>query len=117
MPRLASLACAVLLTTAPFGAAVAHATDSTDTTIPSSPDSTFVYNLDNEPSQCIGFLPKPGCGKAPEQAGDRGGPLQVLTFLIMLAGVGVIGTVLIRNVIKRDRAIAAQMAKDENASD
>lgn len=117
MPRLASLACAVLLTTAPFGTAVAHATDSTDTTIPSSPDSTFVYNLENEPSQCIGFLPKPGCGKAPEQAGDRGGSLQVLTFLIMLAGVGVIATVLIRNVIKRDRAIADQMAKDENASD
>lgn len=117
MPRLASLACAVLLTTAPFGAAVAHATDSTDTTIPASPDSTFVYNLENEPSQCIGFLPKPGCGKAPEQAGDRGGSLQILTFLIMLSGVGVIATVLIRNVIKRDRAIAAQMAKDENASD
>jgi hypothetical protein len=35
----------------------------------------------------------------------------------MIAGVGTIATVLIRNVIKRDRAIAAKMAKDENASD
>lgn len=117
MPRFASLTCAVLLTIAPFGTSAAFATDSTDTTIPSSPDSTYVYDLENEPSECIGFLPKPGCGKAPQQAGDRGGSLQILTFAVMLAGVGVIATVLIRNVIKRDRAIAARMAQDENAGD
>ena len=117
MPRIASLACAVLLTVAPFGASAVHATDSVDTTIPTSPDSTFVYDLDKEPSDCIGFLPKPGCGKKPEQAGDRGGSLQYLTFIVMIAGVGIIGTVLVRNVIKRDRAMAAKMAKDENASD
>jgi hypothetical protein len=35
----------------------------------------------------------------------------------MIVGVGVIGTVLVRNVIKRDRAMAAKMAEDENASD
>lgn len=132
MPRLASIACAVLLTAAPCSATIAHATDSTDTTVPranasvtpaevtdttSVTESTYVYDLENEPSNCIGFLPKPGCGKAPQQAGDRGGSLQILTFLVMLTGVGVIATVLIRNVIKRDRAIAAQMAKDENAAD
>lgn len=117
MPRFASLACAVLLTIAPFGTAAAFASDSTDTTVPPSPDSTYVYDLDNEPSECIGFLPKPGCGKAPQQAGDRGGSLQILTFVVMLTGVGVIATVLIRNVIKRDRAIAARMAQDENSGD
>lgn len=117
MPRFASLTCAVLLTVAPFGVSAARAADSTDTTVPSSPDSTYVYDLENEPSECIGFLPKPGCGKAPQQAGDRGGSLQILTFAVMLAGVGVIATVLIRNVIKRDRAIAARMARDENSGD
>ena len=117
MPRYSRYACAVLLTVAPFGASAVHAADSVDTTIPTSPDSTFVYDLDKEPSDCIGFLPKPGCGKKPEQAGDRGGSLQYLTFIVMIAGVGIIGTVLVRNVIKRDRAMAAKMAKDENASD
>jgi hypothetical protein len=117
MPRITSLACAVLLTVAPFGASAVHAADSVDTTLPTSPDSTFVYDLDKEPSDCIGFLPKPGCGKKPQQAGDRGGSLQYLTFLVMIAGVGTIATVLIRNVIKRDRAMAAKMAKDENAAD
>lgn len=117
MPRFAPLACAVLLTTAPFGASMARAADSTDTTvITTAPvtDSTYVYDLENEPSECVGFLPKPGCGKKPVQAGDRGGSLQYLTFLVMLLGVGTVATVLIRNVIKRDRAIAAQMKKDES---
>lgn len=76
-------------------------------------EPTFVYDLEKEPDDCIGFLPKPGCGKAPEQAGDRGGALQYLVFGIMLTGLGVIGTVLIRNVIKRDRAMAEQLAKTE----
>lgn len=132
MPRLASLACAVLLTTAPFGAAIAHAADTTDTTAPdalvsvnssevtdttSVTESTYFYDLENEPSQCINSNPRPGCGRKPQQAGDRGGSLQYLTFLLMLTGVGVVATVLIRNVIKRDRAIAQQIAKDEKASD
>lgn len=117
MSRFASLTCAALLTVAPFGASAVHAADSVDTTLPTSPDSTFVYDLDKEPSDCIGFLPKPGCGKKPQQAGDRGGSLQYLTFIVMIAGVGVVGTVLVRNVIKRDRAMAAKMTKDENASD
>jgi hypothetical protein len=68
-----------------------------------------VYDLENEPSNCIGFLPKPGCGKKPQQAGDRGGSLQYLTFGFMILGVGTIGTVLVRNVIKRDRAIAERL--------
>jgi hypothetical protein len=76
-----------------------------------------VYDIEKEPSDCIGFLPKPGCGKKPQQAGDRGGSLQYLTFLVMIAGVSIIGTVLIRNVMKRDRAIAAKMAEDEKTSD
>jgi hypothetical protein len=34
-------------------------------------------------------------------------------FLVMLAGVGVVGSVLIRNVIRRDRAIAEKMSQNE----
>lgn len=72
-------------------------------------DSTFIYDLENEPSQCIGLLPKPDCGKKPQQAGDRGGALQWATFGAILAGVGVIGFVIVRNVIRRDRAIAEDL--------
>lgn len=114
MPRLAVSACAVLLTVAPFGLSVAQAADATDTTIPQSPDSTYVYDLEKEPSDCIGFLPKPGCGKKPQQAGDRGGSLQYLTFGIMILGVGTVGTVLARNVMKRDREIAERLKDSES---
>ena len=44
-------------------------------------------NLDAEPSTCIGLLPKPGCGREPVDAGDRGGPLQWATFEIGRAHV------------------------------
>ncbi len=114
MPRLAVSACAVLLTVAPFGLSVAQAADSTNTTIPQSPDPTYVYDLEKEPSDCIGFLPKPGCGKKPQQAGDRGGSLQYLTFGIMILGVGTVGTVLARNVMKRDREIAERLKDSES---
>ena len=109
MPRLAAIVCAALLTCAPFGLSSVRAADSTDTTIPSSPDSTFVYDLEREPDDCIGFLPKPGCGKKPEQAGDRGGSLQYETFGIMIIGLATIGTVLVRNVMRRDRALSDQL--------
>lgn len=113
MPRLTAAVCAVLLTVAPFGLTAVHASDSSDTTIPQSPDSTFVYDLEKEPSECIGFLPKPGCGKKPQQAGDRGGSLQYLTFGFMLLGLGTVGTVLARNVMKRDREIAERLKDSE----
>ena len=90
--------------------------DTSDTTLPAS-QSTFVYDLEEEPSQCIGLLPKPNCGKKPEQAGDRGGALQWLVFAILLAAVATIATVVVRNVIRRDREIAARLKNDSSASD
>jgi hypothetical protein len=39
--------------------------------------------------------------------------MQYTVFLVMLAGVGVVGSVLIRNVIRRDRAIAEKMSQSE----
>lgn len=116
--RIRVLALVVASLTAPFAglladpfaasAAATVAPATTDTTVPIT-DDTFVYDLDKDPSECIGFLPRPGCGKEPEQAGDRGGALQYVVMAIMLAGIAVIGSVLVRNVIKRDRAMAARM--------
>ena len=116
MPRLAPIACAVLLTIAPFGLSAVHATDTpTDSTVAVAEvtDSTYVYDLENEPSECINSNPRPDCGKKPQNSGDRGGWMQYTVFLVMLAGVGVVGSVLIRNVIRRDRAIAEKMSQDK----
>jgi hypothetical protein len=62
--------------------------------------------LERELSECISAAPKPGCGYAPEQPGDRGGSLQVATFAVMVGGLGVIATVVARSVRRRDRAAA-----------
>lgn len=116
MPRFTTFVCALLLTIAPVGAVSVSASSNdqtVDTTVPTS-EPEFGYDLEKDPSDCIGFLPKPGCGKEPQQAGDRGGALQYVVFAVMLAGLGIIATVLVRNVIKRDRALAEQMTKTEN---
>ncbi|MCX6515852.1 MAG: hypothetical protein NTZ62_04355 [Actinobacteria bacterium] len=114
MPRIAPITCAVLLTLAPFGLSAAHAADTPpDSTVAEVTDSTYVYDLVNEPSECINSNPRPDCGKKPQSSGDRGGWMQYTVFLVMIAGVGVVSSVLIRNVIRRDRAIAEKMSQNE----
>ena len=114
MPRIAPIACAVLLTLAPFGLSAVHAADTpTDSTVADVTDSTYVYDLVNEPSECINSNPRPDCGKKPQSSGDRGGWMQYTVFLVMLGGVGAVSSVLIRNVIRRDRTIAEKMSQNE----
>ncbi|MEY4895629.1 MAG: hypothetical protein RI890_428 [Actinomycetota bacterium] len=80
------------------------AENATSPTSPTSlPTAPGVYDLENEPSECIGFLPKPGCGKAPEDAGERGGALQYAVFAIMIAGLCVVGFGITRTVRKQKR--------------
>ena len=68
-----------------------------------SPDTTSpaAYDLENEPSECIGFLPKPGCGKEPQDAGERGGAMQYLVFAIMIIGLTIVGIGITRGVKKQ----------------
>jgi hypothetical protein len=75
--------------------------------------STIAWRIEGDPSQCIGFLPKPDCGYEPLDAGERGGSLQITLFLVMMGGLGVIGTVVVRNVVRRDRAIARAGSEQE----
>jgi hypothetical protein len=119
--QLAALAAVLLISI--FGVAsmsLATTIDDTsidDTAIDGATDDTiYGYDLENDPSECINFLPRPNCGKKPEDAGDRGGALQYATFGVILAGIGVIGTVIARNVIRRDRAVNDALAQ-KNSSD
>lgn len=75
-------------------------------TASTTPDTIYEWDLENEPSQCVGLLPRPDCGKAPTQAGDRGGALQFAVFGLIMCALGLIGGVIVRNVVRRDRAIA-----------
>lgn len=55
-------------------------------------------------SQCVGLLPKPGCGREPVESGDRGGAMQLATFGVLIAALVVIGVRIARAVVARDRA-------------
>jgi hypothetical protein len=106
-----------------FAAPTALLAAGTDTTVDTqddteiTDDTVYYYDLENDPSECIGFLPKPGCGKEPEDAGERGGALQYTTFAVMLGALGLIGTVIGRNIVRRDRAMNAPQATPSTPSD
>jgi hypothetical protein len=84
----------------------------TDTTLPAASvtDDTTVWRAENDPSACLNSMPRPDCGYKPQDAGERGGALQVATFFVMIGALAVIGTVIIRNVVRRDREMAARLA-------
>ena len=91
---LTPVLCAIaLLTIAVPGVSTASNTPvgTTDTSVPA------VYDLENVPSECIGFLPKPNCGKEPQDAGERGGALQYIVFGMMMLGLGVIAIGIVRS--------------------
>lgn len=104
VPLVSSALFAAVVTVSPVAAFASPPSDD-----PQPSESTVVWDLERDPSECIGFLPKPGCGKEPQQAGDRGGALQWAVFGLIIGGVGTVGTVLARNVVKRDREIARRL--------
>ncbi len=118
MSRFTSfILCAVFLCV-PLGANAAQAQfgaqdSATTTTVPSA-TSVYVYDLENDPSQCLNSMPSPNCGKKPQLSGDRGGAMQYAVFFTMLSAVGLIATVIIRNIIRRDRAIAQALEKSDD---
>jgi hypothetical protein len=79
------------------------ATDSPDD--PSS-ETTIAAQLSGmDYSACIGLYQKPGCGTKPVLSGDRGGAMQVAVFVILLAGMAVIGIRIARSIRARDKAL------------
>ena len=90
-----------------------------DSTVPAdgATDTTLVWRVENDPSECINSNPRPNCGYKPADAGERGGALQITVFFIMIGAIAVIGTVIGRNVVRRDRAIAAEIARRESRTD
>lgn len=69
----------------------------------------YGWDIERDPSECIGLLQKPGCGTKPTDAGERGGSLQLATFAVLLVGLAIIFTVVFRNVLRADRRKAAEV--------
>lgn len=105
-----TLACA----TAPVLATstIASSSDGVDGSSGSTETSIYTYNLPGNVSYCVGLYPRPGCGTEPQLSGDRGGVMQYATFGVIIAGLGIIMTVIARNVMRTDRAKARQAESD-----
>lgn len=103
-----AIAVAALTLSGPSEPVLAESGDDggTATTVPG-------YDLENDPSVCIGFLPRPNCGREAVDAGDRGGWLQITVFGVLMAGLATIGTVIGRSVRRRDRALAVSARRPE----
>jgi hypothetical protein len=81
--RIRLVAAAVLLTAvAGLVPATAVAAGDTSTTRP--------------PPDAPSIIPRPDSGTEPTDAGDRGGALQTILFIVMLGGVIVVGALVVR---------------------
>lgn len=74
-----------------------------------TPTTVYGWDLERDPSDCIGLMQKPGCGTKPTDAGERGGSLQIATFGVIILGLVIIFTVVFRNVLRADRRKAAEV--------
>jgi hypothetical protein len=79
---------------------------------PSSPvttiDNSFL-DTERDLSECLGnSVQLPGCGHKTEDAGDRGGALQLATFAVMTLGLVFIGWRVTVAVRRRDRSVGSQ---------
>jgi hypothetical protein len=51
-----------------------------------------------------GVIPRPGQGREPQHSGDRGGWAQLLLAGVLVAGVGVVFTVVVRSAARTTKA-------------
>jgi hypothetical protein len=97
---------AAIASALPAGAASGDAGDgsSTVTTI----DNGFL-DTERDLGECVNSsVQLPGCGHKTEDAGDRGGALQIATFAIMTLGLVGIGWRVTSAVRNRDRSVGSQ---------
>jgi hypothetical protein len=63
-----------------------------------------------EPQEGDSIIPDPNSGRGPTEAGDRGGALQVLVLVLIVAGVGGIAAKVVRDA---RRARGARVEEDQ----
>ncbi len=87
----------------------AHAQTATTTTTTTT--TTVAMSDDGQASQTKSVIPKPNSGSAPQQAGDRGGALQIGLFGVLVLALAFIGAVIIRSTMRNSRIRDAGLQK------
>jgi hypothetical protein len=73
--------------------------------------TTVAMADDGQASQTKSVIPKPNSGSAPQQAGDRGGALQIGLFGVLVLALAFIGAVIIRSTMRNSRIRDAGLQK------
>jgi hypothetical protein len=72
-------------------------------------DNSFL-DTERQLSECLNnSVELPGCGRAPTNEGERGGALQLATFLVLALGIAFIFWRVARGIKARDAALAAKV--------
>jgi hypothetical protein len=77
----------------------------------STTTTTVAVSDDGQVGQTKSVIPRPNSGSAPQQAGDRGGSLQLALFGLLLAALAFIGAVIIRSTMRNSRIRDAGLQK------
>ena len=108
---VAALALALLLAGAPFGRAAAATpvgpgVERQEPDAPADDGTGDSERTETTPQPAPGadIIPKPNSGRPPTEAGDRGGALQILVFVLIVTGVGGIATAVVRESRRKRRA-------------
>lgn len=64
---------------------------------------SLLANVSGSAGGCVGLYPKPNCGSEPVLSGDRGGIMQYVTLGVIVVGLLIILTVIVRSVARTDR--------------
>ena len=81
-----------------------------DGTGASADDQVTDGEVTDDPVPGDGIIPEPNSGHPPDEAGDRGGALQVLVLALIVVGVGGIATMGVRES-RRNRARQADTSR------
>jgi hypothetical protein len=81
--------------------------------------TTTTVNMtdDSQAGQTKSVIPKPNSGSAPQQAGDRGGALQIGLFGVLVLALAFIGAVIIRSTMRNSRIRDAGLQKGSSPRD
>jgi hypothetical protein len=90
---------------------IVHAQTATTTT------TTVATADDGQVAQTKSVIPKPNSGSAPQQAGDRGGALQIGLFGVLVLALAFIGAVIIRSTMRNSRVRDAALQKGSSPRD
>lgn len=79
-----------------FSRSAGDAPSTTTTTFACDPGDSVCLAAQQERGR-PGIIPEPGSGAEPDEAGDRGGALQIAVFVLLVAGVGAIVALVVRS--------------------